>query len=214
MHITIIGPSGSGKTTLAAELARTAGFRHVELDALYHGPNWEPCSIGVLRERVAAATEGDDWITDSTYHTLLGDFVVERVDLLVWLDLPLRVVLWRLLRRTHLRNRDKVELWNGNVEPGWRESLPTLIWPAFKRVFENRRALPARYADVNMRRLRSDAANDCNLTEVRLRRGAFCNQVSTWLQSLDRSQSIHPTARMSGSSNRSERQKTPPFTER
>src|SRR6185437_10496841 len=123
--------------------------RHVELDALYHGPNWEPCSIEVLRERIAAATDGDGWVTDSTYHTLLGD-------VLVWLDLPAHLVMWRLLRRTHVRNRDKVELWNGNVEPGWRESLPTLIWPAFKRVFENRRALPARYANVNMRRLRSD----------------------------------------------------------
>ena len=166
MRLAIIGPSGSGKSTLAAELARTAGLRHVELDALYHGPNWEPCSIEVLRERVAAATAGDDWVTDSTYHTLLGDFVVERADVLVWLDLPARLVMWRLLRRTHVRNRDKVELWNGNVEPGWRQSLPTLIWPAFKRVFENRRALPARYADVNMRRLRSDAAVRAFVAEV------------------------------------------------
>ena len=166
MRLAIIGPSGSGKSTLAAELARTAGLRHVELDALYHGPNWEPCSIEVLRERVAAATAGDDWVTDSTYHTLLGDFVVERADMLVWLDLPARLVMWRLLRRTHVRNRDKVELWNGNVEPGWRQSLPTLIWPAFKRVFENRRALPARYADVNMRRLRSDAAVRAFVAEV------------------------------------------------
>jgi adenylate kinase family enzyme len=166
MRLTIIGPSGSGKTRLAAELARTDGFRHVELDALYHGPNWEPCTIEVLRERVAAATEGDDWVTDSTYHTLLGDFVVERADLLVWLDLPTRLVMWRLLRRTYVRNRDKVELWNGNVEPGWRESLPTLIWPAFKRVFENRRALPARYAGVNMRRLRSDAEVRAFVAEV------------------------------------------------
>jgi len=166
MRLAIIGPSGSGKTTLAAELARTAGLRHVELDALYHGPNWEPCSIEVLRERIAAATDGDDWVTDSTYHTLLGDFVVERADVLVWLDLPAHLVMWRLLRRTHVRNRDKVELWNGNVEPGWRESLPTLIWPALKRVFENRRALPTRYADVNMRRLRSDAAVRAFVAEV------------------------------------------------
>jgi adenylate kinase family enzyme len=166
MRITIIGPSGSGKTMLAAELARTAGLRHVELDALYHGPNWEPCSVEVLRERVAAATAGDDWVTDSTYHTLLGDFVVERADMLVWLDLPAWLVMWRLLRRTHVRDRDKVELWNGNVEPGWRESLPTLIWPALKRVFENRRALPARYAAVNMRRLRSDAAVKAFVAEV------------------------------------------------
>ncbi|MEP6812092.1 MAG: adenylate kinase [Actinomycetota bacterium] len=190
MRIAITGPSASGKTTLAAELARTAGIRHVELDALYHGPNWEPCSLDVLRERVSAATEGDGWVTDSTYHTLLGDVVVARADVLVWLDLPVRLVMWRLLRRTHMRNRDNVELWNGNLEPGWRESSRYLIWPALRRSFENRRAFPARYADVNVLRLRSDA-------EVR----AFV-------------QSIQPIASTSGSSKSSARQNTPPLSER
>jgi len=73
MRIAITGPSGSGKTTLAAELARTLGIRHVEIDALHHGPNWESCGVEVLAERVTAATEGDGWVTDSTYHTMLGD---------------------------------------------------------------------------------------------------------------------------------------------
>jgi adenylate kinase family enzyme len=39
MRIAITGPSGSGKTTLAAAIARTHGLRHVEIDALHHGPN-------------------------------------------------------------------------------------------------------------------------------------------------------------------------------
>jgi len=43
----------------------------------------------MLRERVLAATEGDHWVTDSTYHGMLGDLVVDRADLLVWLDLPI-----------------------------------------------------------------------------------------------------------------------------
>ena len=157
MRIAITGPSGSGKTTLAAELARTLGLRHVEIDALHHGPNWESCGVDVLRERVLAATEGDGWVTDSTYHGMLGDLVPRRADLLVWLDLPVPLVMWRLLRRTHRRSRDRVELWNGNVEPGWRESLPLLVWPALKRAFENRREYPSRYAGHDVRRVRSDA---------------------------------------------------------
>jgi len=130
MRIAITGPSGSGKTSLAAELARTAGLRHVEIDALHHGPNWESCGPDVLRERVLAAIEEDGWVTDSTYHTMLGDLVSGSADVLVWLDLPIPLVMWRLLRRTHVRSRDKIELWNGNVEPGWRESTRYLIWPA------------------------------------------------------------------------------------
>jgi adenylate kinase family enzyme len=156
MRIAITGPSGSGKTSLAAELARTAGLRHVEVDALHHGPNWESCGSEVLRERVLAATEGDGWVTDSTYHTMLGTLVSDRADVLVWLDLPIPLVMWRLLRRTHVRNRDKTELWNGNVEPGWRKSTHYLIWPALKAAFVNRRTFPRRYAHLRVGRLRSD----------------------------------------------------------
>jgi hypothetical protein len=138
---------------------------------------------------VLAATEGDGWVTDSTYHHMLGNLVVERAETLVWLDLPIPRVMWRLLRRTHVRIRDRVVLWNGNVESGWRDAVRYLVWPALKRAFENRREFPTRYAGVHMVRLRSDE-------EVR----AFV-------------QSIQATAPMSASSNGSERQNTPPLTE-
>jgi len=190
MRVAITGPSGSGKTTLAAELARVAGLRVVEIDALHHGPNWESCGADVLRERVAAATEGDAWVTDATYHGMLGDLVTDRADVIVWLDLPVALVMWRLLRRTHLRSKHRTELWNGNVEPGWRESWGYLIKPAFRSALRNRREFPkrfARYRDV--RRLRSDG-------EVR-----------------DFVQSIQASASTSGSSKGSERQKTPPLSE-
>ncbi len=187
MRIAITGPSGSGKTTLALELARVTGLRHVEIDALHHGPNWESCGVEVLHERVAAATAGDDWVTDSTYHTMLGDLVVDRADVLVWLDLPIPLVMWRLVRRSYVRHHHRVELWNGNLEPGLRDQVRYLIWPAFQRAFENRRDFPRRYRQRDLRRLRSDA-------DVR----AFV-------------QSIQAAATTSGSSNGSERQKRPPF---
>jgi energy-coupling factor transporter ATP-binding protein EcfA2 len=157
MRIAITGPSGSGKTTLAAELARVAGLRHVEIDALHHGPNWESCGAEVLRERVAAATEGDGWVTDSTYHTMLGSLVPELADVLVWLDLPVPVVLGRLVRRSWTRHRDRVELWNRNVEPGLLAQTYYLFWPALRSALRNRRDFPARYAELpDVRRLRSD----------------------------------------------------------
>jgi adenylate kinase family enzyme len=189
MKIAVTGPSGSGKTTIAAELAQVLGVPLVEIDALHHGPNWESCGAEVLSQRVLVATDCDGWVTDSTYHTMLGDLIVDRADLLVWLDLPVRLVMWRLVRRTHVRNRDRVELWNGNVEPGWRDSLRYLIWPALKRAFENRREFPKRYASVNVQRLRSDA------------------EVLAFVQS------IQASASTSGSSSGSERQKTPPLAD-
>jgi adenylate kinase family enzyme len=189
MRVAVTGPSGSGKTTVALELARTLDLRHVEVDALHHQPNWESCGPDVLRERVLAATAGDGWVADSLYHQMLGDLIAERADLLVWLDLPVPLVMWRLVKRTYVRKRDRVVLWNGNVEPGWLEAVRYLMWPALKRAFENRRRLPGRYPDLRLERLRSDA-------EVR----AFL-------------QSIQPTASTSGSSSVSARQNTPPLTE-
>jgi hypothetical protein len=138
---------------------------------------------------VIAATEGDGWVADSLYHHMLGSLVSDRAETIVWLDLPVPLVMWRLLRRTYVRKRDGVVLWNDNVEPGWRESSRYLIWPALWRAFENRREFPKRFAQRQVHRLRTDA-------DVR----AFL-------------QSIQATATMSGSSTVSARQKTPPLAE-
>ena len=91
-----------------------------------------------------------------------------------------------------MRKRDKVVLWHGNLEERWFNQIRWLIWPAFKRAFENRRDLPARLArhpQLQVHRLRSDA------------------DVEAFVQSIQASES------MSGSSNGSERQKTPPLAE-
>jgi adenylate kinase family enzyme len=161
MRIAVVGPSGSGKTWLSSRLATTLGLRHIEIDALYHGPNWEAVSLSVLRDRVAEATEGDDWVSDGTYHQLIGELVLQRSEVVAWLDLPVRLVVWRLLRRTYLRKKHATELWYGNREGSWRDSLRFLIWPAIRRASENRRRLPAlfeRHPHLLVHRLRSHAA--------------------------------------------------------
>ena len=191
-RLVVIGPSGSGKTRLCARLAELLPARHVEIDALWHGPNWESCGPEELRRRVSAATEGDDWISDGTYHTIIGDLVLERAKTVAWLDLPVALVMWRLVRRSWIRKRDDVVLWHGNREERWLNQIRWLIWPAFKRAFENRRRLPAhlaQYPQLQVHRLRSDA------------------DVEAFVQS------IQATESMSGSSKGSERQKTPPLAE-
>jgi adenylate kinase family enzyme len=113
------------------------------------------CSSGAC----VAATEGEGWITDGTYHALLGDPVLGRAETFVWLDLPVPLVMWRLVRRTRERSKHKIELWNGNFEGSWRESLGYVIWPAFKAAFSNRRTVPervGRHPHLRVHRLRSD----------------------------------------------------------
>ncbi|RLQ81562.1 AAA family ATPase [Mycetocola zhadangensis] len=111
----VAGVSGTGKTTLAKRIAELLNSTHVELDALFHGPNWTPRPDFLADVRSFIAT--DTWTTEWQYGSA-RPLLFERADLLVWLDLPFaRVTLPRLLRRTIRRRYAREELWNGNVEP-------------------------------------------------------------------------------------------------
>ena len=125
-QIVVKGASGAGKTTFAAELARRLGVPHIELDALHHGPNWSEATAEEFRARVRAAMDADPsrgWVIDGNYERKLDALVTDAADTVVWLDLPLRLLLWRLWTRTSYRIRNNVELWNGN-----RESWRTAVW--------------------------------------------------------------------------------------
>jgi adenylate kinase family enzyme len=115
--------SGCGKTTVGRALAEKLGAPFVELDALVHGPGWVETPDAVLRERLAPLLAADRWVVDGHYRRKLGDTVLSRADLVVWLDLPLHVWLPRLVRRTLARAVRSEVLWNGN-----RESLRGAVW--------------------------------------------------------------------------------------
>lgn len=117
-RILIAGVTGVGKTTLARRLASLAGLPHTEIDALYHGPNWTYRESFLHEVEALAASEA--WITEWQYHTA-RPLLTPRGELLIWLDLPRRVSLPRLIRRTIRRRLRREVLWNGNVEgPLWK----------------------------------------------------------------------------------------------
>lgn len=153
----IASASGSGKTTLAHELARRLGVPCVELDAWVHGPNWTETQDDVLRARVEPVVRSDGWVIDGTYRSKLGDLVLESAELVVWLDLPMRVWLPRLVRRTFRRIRRREELWNGNRETLRNAVLARdgLFFWAFKQHFRRRRVYPVELAPFPVERLRS-----------------------------------------------------------
>ena len=101
-RILILGRTGSGKTTLARELAAALGVPHVELDALYFGPDLSRAPLDVLRERTSAAIAGERWVTDGNKRAV-RDLVWPRADTIVWLDYPVWVSLRRLARRARSR---------------------------------------------------------------------------------------------------------------
>jgi adenylate kinase family enzyme len=119
----IASASGNGKTTVGRELAHRLDVRFVELDALVHGPNWTETPDDELRAQVEAIVASDGWVIDGAYPRKIGDLVLREADVVVWLDLPMRIWLPRLIRRTVHRRRSREPLWNGN-----RETLRDVIW--------------------------------------------------------------------------------------
>jgi adenylate kinase family enzyme len=110
------GASGSGKTTLARHLADRLGLPHTELDALFHGPGWTPRPE--FENDVRALAASPNWVTEYQYDRA-RPILLARCDLVVYLALPRRLVMSRLIRRTVLSRRGTV-LWNGNREPPLR----------------------------------------------------------------------------------------------
>lgn len=117
-RIVVVGTTGSGKTAVARKLAQHFGVPHVVLDAL----NWEPGWVGLdlhdpeeFRRRVKQAVAGDAWVVDGNY-SIVRDLVWPKAKVLVWLEYPLWLIMWRLLRRTVHRVFTKEPLWQGNTE--------------------------------------------------------------------------------------------------
>jgi adenylate kinase family enzyme len=173
--VAVVGCSGSGKTTLARDLASALGSPHIELDAIFHQPDWTSLSDERFRARVTEATEPAAWVVDGNY-SAVQDIVWDRVDTVVWFDLPYLTVMSRTIRRTVRRAVTRQELWNGNKEPlsnlwSFNPQKSIIAWTATRhRVYRQRYAdaeHDPRWAGRRFVRLRSQAAADAFLAGVR-----------------------------------------------
>jgi len=142
-RINVVGTSSVGKSTLAASMAQLLQVPHVELDALHWEPNWTEAPDEVLRERVRSAIAGAGWVVDGNY-AKARDLVWARAEAVVWLDLPLRTILRRYLRRTVKRVARREELWSGNRERLSTQlfSRESLLWWILSTYRRRRREYP------------------------------------------------------------------------
>jgi hypothetical protein len=151
------GPSGAGKSTFGRALALRLGVPYVETDGLVHGPGWVERSADEVRAALEPTLALDGWVIDNPYRRLVENLVVDQADTLIWLDMPMRVWLPRLLYRTLRRLARDEELWNGNRER-WRLAFTGregLVPFAFRAHFDTRRRIPVSYAGYPVVRLRS-----------------------------------------------------------
>jgi adenylate kinase family enzyme len=114
-RVHVIGTSGSGKTTVAGTIADKLGIRHIELDAIHWQPGWTELPEDEFNQRVKEAIEEGDWTIDGNY-SAVRQLIWERVDTIVWLDMPFIPVFLRVLWRTIRRFVTREELWNTNTE--------------------------------------------------------------------------------------------------
>jgi adenylate kinase family enzyme len=130
-RVVVFGTTGSGKSTLAERLAARKGLRVVELDALFWGRDWQPAPVDLFRHRVEREIRDGGWIVVGNYGQV-RDLTWRDADTFIWLDLPLPLVMSRLLRRTVWRAATKKELWNTGNRESFRNAFLSrnsiLLW--------------------------------------------------------------------------------------
>lgn len=90
---------------------------HIELDSLYHQPNWQPTPDNEFVVEVTSLLDAHPggWVVEGNYK-VIREVTLHRADAIVRLRLPFRVVYPRLFWRTVSRAWRKQELWNSNRE--------------------------------------------------------------------------------------------------
>ena len=115
-RVLIIGPCGSGKSTLARELAPRMGLPLVHMDQLGWQAGWVETEKAELRARLAEAVAGERWMIEGNYGSVLPPRL-ERADTVIYLDFPIRLCLWRLIKRiVTLRGQSRPDMPEGCPE--------------------------------------------------------------------------------------------------
>jgi adenylate kinase family enzyme len=128
-RVVVLGPAGAGKSALAAELGRRTGLPVVHQDVLFWREAWAPAPQDEARRELAGAAARERWIIEGNFLPDDGaepDSRFERADTVIFLDLPRRTCLRRVLTRlARDRGRSRPDLPRGAYE-GF--DLPLLHW--------------------------------------------------------------------------------------
>ena len=156
-RIVVLGCPGSGKSTLARQIGEHLGLPVIHLETLYWLPGWRAPPQGAHRPAFAAVFAQNAWISEGNFIETF-DLRLPRADLVIILEPPRWLCLWRAFRRALRERRDRPDLAAGCPEQlDWR--LLRQIW---RYDATGRPALEAALAangrdDLPVIRLRSDA---------------------------------------------------------
>lgn len=166
-RIWVVGVTGSGKSTLARQLGRTHNLQVHDLDDLYWRPGWIEAPIDEFVDQVRAIVAQDSWILAGSYQRVRQLFS-DRIELLVWPDLPFRVTFPRIVARSVRRAIRREPCCNGNYESLARLLFrrDSLLWWAISMHRPRRRELEESCSGSPHVRLRSQREIDRWLTSL------------------------------------------------
>jgi adenylate kinase family enzyme len=97
-RVMIVGQPGSGKSTLARAMGERTGLPVVHIDRIHWLPGWVERSREEKMRLFREAEAREAWIFEGG-HSATWDSRLARADLLVWLDRPVGLRLWRVVSR-------------------------------------------------------------------------------------------------------------------
>lgn len=106
-HILIIGAAGTGTSTLGQELERKLGYHWFDLDTFYWAPDKPEFSVKRVEEErqrllTSATNAHSNWILSGSLMGW-GDFLMPKLDLVIFLHAPTHVRIKRLKQREQER---------------------------------------------------------------------------------------------------------------
>ncbi len=123
--IIVIGSGGAGKSTFAKRLGKALGIEVIHLDRLYWKPNWVKTPKDEWPKIVEELLKGESWIMDGNFGGT-REMRMRACDTIIFLDIPRRVCLYRILKRFVVyRGRSRPDMTGGCNE---KFDLEFLLW--------------------------------------------------------------------------------------
>jgi len=161
MRINVVGTAGCGKSTVGKRIAERLDIPYIQLDELHWKPNWVESTDEELFPKLEKALSSDEWVLDGNY-TRTIPIKWKRVQMVVYLDLPFHIVLYRIIKRSLVRGIKNEELWHGNKETLWKHlfTRDSMILWTIRHFPENRKRYTelsekSEYSHIKFVRLRS-----------------------------------------------------------
>lgn len=129
-RVMIVGGPGSGKSTLARILGASTALPVFHMDHIHWKPGWVERDRDEKDRMTHEIHMREAWIFEGGHARTYAERVA-RADTLIWIDLPVPLRLWRVLRRTATyRGETRPDLPEGCPERLNRETLDfvAFIW--------------------------------------------------------------------------------------